>query len=81
MLSVMSTITVTMPDEDLAFLRDFAAASGTSAEALLGQQARRLREHLQRPLGPDVTAASGIINPEVAGREAHRDHLERKHAG
>ena len=76
----MSTITIPLPDEDFAFLREYSAAQGTSAEAFLARQARNLREHLQRPLQPDVVAASGIIPPEVTGEEQHREHLEKKHA-
>ena len=76
----MSTITVPLPDDDLAFLRDYSAAQGTSAEAFLARQARNLRKHLQRPLQPEVLRATGIIAPEVAGEEAHREHLEKKHA-
>jgi hypothetical protein len=76
----MSTITIPLPDEDFAFLRDFSAAQGTSAEAFLARQARNLREHLQRPPHPAVRQATGIIAPEVAGEEAHRDHLAKKHA-
>jgi len=76
----MSAITVLLPDDDLAFLRNFSAAQGTSAEAFLARQARNLREHLQRPLRPEVLRATGIISPEVAGEETHREHLERKHA-
>jgi hypothetical protein len=76
----MSTITVPLPDDDLAFLRDFSATQGTSAEAFLARQARNLRERLQRPLQPEVMRATGIISPGVAGEEAHREHLEKKHA-
>ena len=76
----MSTITIPLPDEDLSFLRAYSEAQGTSAEAFLARQARNLREHLQRPLQPDVAAATGIISPEIAGRETHRGHLEQKHA-
>ena len=79
-LQPMSTITVPLPDEDFAFLRNFSAAQGTSAEAFLARQARNLREHLQRPLRPEVLRATGIISPEVAGEAAHREHLEKKHA-
>ena len=77
----MSTITIPLPDEDLAFRRDFAEASGTSAEALLTRQARGLREQLQRPPHPDVATARGIIACDVDGREAHRAHLEKKRGG
>ena len=76
----MSTITIRLPDEDFAFLRSFSAAQGTSAEAFLARQARNLREHLQRPLPPEVLRASGIIPPEVTGEETYREHLEKKHA-
>ena len=76
----MSTITIPLADEDLSFLRAYSEAQGTSAEAFLARQARNLREHLQRPLQPDVMAVSGIISPEVAEEETHREHSERKHA-
>lgn len=76
----MSTITVSLPEEDLAFLRAYSEAQGTSVEDFLARQARNLREHLQRPLSPEVTAASGIIAPEIDGEAAYRKHLENKHA-
>lgn len=76
----MGTITIPLPDEDFAFLREYSAAQGISAEAFLARQARNLREHLQRPLQPEVLRATGIIAPEVAGEEAHRAHVEKKHA-
>ena len=75
----MSTITVPLPDEDLAFLRAYSKENGTSAEAFLARQARNLRLQLQAPLQPEVIAASGIIDPEVDGRAAYRAHLEAKH--
>ena len=68
-----------MPDEGLTFLRAYSAAQGISAEALLARQARNLRQHLQRPVHPEVAAATGIISPEVAGEDAHRGHLGQKH--
>ena len=75
----MSTITIPLPDEDLAFLRAYSEAQGISAEAFLAQQARNLRVQLQKPLQAEVAAASGIIAPEIDGREMHRAHLEEKH--
>ena len=76
----MSTLTIPLPDEDFAFLRAYSAAQGFSAEAFLARQARNLREHLQRPLQPDVVKATRIIPLEVAGKEMHREHLGKKHA-
>lgn len=76
----MSTLTIPMPDEDLAFLRAYSAAQGISAETLLARQARNLREHLQKAGHPDVVGASGILAPELDGEETHRTHLEEKHS-
>ena len=76
----MSTITIPLADEDLTFLRAYSEAQGTFAEAFLARQAHNLREHLQRPMQADVVAASGIVSPEVAAEEAHREHSEQKHA-
>ena len=78
--SLVSTLTIRLPDEDLSFLRAYSAALGTSPEAFLARQARNLREHFQTPLQPEVMAASGIIPPETDGLESHREHLDRKHA-
>ena len=78
-LCSMSTITVAMPEEDLAFLLSYSKAQGSSPEAYLAQQARNLREHLQRPIHADVKAASGIVPAGIDARAAHRAYLERKH--
>jgi hypothetical protein len=75
----MSTITISLADEDLAFLRAYSQKHGTSAEALLARQAQSLREHLQQPLHPDVSAALGVIVPSHDGEREHKDHLEKKH--
>jgi len=75
----MSTITVALPEEDLAFLRAYSAARGISAETLLARQARSLRTHLEAPIHPDVQAASGIIAAEIDGEAAYRERLEDKH--
>lgn len=75
----MSTITVPMPDEDLAFLRAYSEAHGLSPEAFLAQQARNLRAHLQSPLHADVVRATGIVEAEIDGPQAHRRHLAQRH--
>ena len=75
----MSTITIPLPDEDLAFLRAWSKTQGTSVEAFLAQQASNLRQHLQRPLQPLVVESSDILSREIVGEEKHREHLEIKH--
>ena len=75
----MSTLTVPLSDEDLTFLRAYTEENGTSAEEFLARQARNLREHLQKPMPPEVAAASGIILPAPDGKQTYREHLETKH--
>lgn len=75
----MSTLAITMPEEDLAFLRAWTAEQGTSAEEFLAQQARNLRRHLQRGLHPAVLHATGVISPQADGRTEHLEHQERRH--
>jgi len=76
----MSTITIPLPEEDLTFLRAYSNALGTSAEEFLARQARSLREYLQRPLQPEVLAASGIISPGTSAKDTHCEHLDKKHS-
>ena len=75
----MRTITVTLPDNDLAFLRRFSKAQGTSAEEILARQAHSLRRQLERPLRPKTVATSGIIARDVDASKDYPDHIERKH--
>lgn len=75
----MSTITITLADDDLAFLRRFSKAQGISAEEILARQARGLRRQLERPLPPATSAASGIFADDVEASKDYPDHIERKH--
>lgn len=45
----------------------------------LARQARSLRRQLEKPLPPEIVAASGIIVGEVDSKIEHLDHLDRKH--
>ncbi len=72
-------ITIPMPEEDLAFLRAYSDAQGTSSEAFLARHAHNLRRHLELPAEDPVKAATGIVSPSVGAREAHREQLDKKH--
>ncbi len=75
----MSTITVTLADDDLAFLRRFSKTQGTSAEEMIARQARNLRQKLEQPLPATIVSASGIFSEDEDPSRAYHDHLERKH--
>lgn len=75
----MSTITISLADEDLAFLRTLSKAQGTSAEELLASQARNLRRRMERDLPEAIVAVTGAISPGLDADKAWADHLEAKH--
>ena len=74
----MSTVTVSLADEDLAFLQRLSEAQGTSVGEFLARHARSLRRQLERPLPPEIVAASGIIASDVDSETEHMDHLPVK---
>jgi hypothetical protein len=75
----MSTITVSLAEDDLAFLQRFSEAQGTSAGEFLARQARNLRRQLEKPLPPEIVTASGIMAGDSDAKTEHLDHLQRKH--
>jgi uncharacterized protein involved in type VI secretion and phage assembly len=75
----MRTLTVTLADEDVAFLERLSADQGTSAEDFLAQQAHSLVKLLQRPLSPEVLNASGTLLPDIDAMATYRQHLELKY--
>ena len=75
----MRTVTVSLADEDFAFLKKFSESQGTSVGEFLARQARSLRKQLEKPLPPEIEAASGIIAEDVDSKAEYLDHMERKH--
>jgi hypothetical protein len=78
-LQVVSTITISLPDEDLAFLKRLSAAEGTSVGEFFARQARSVRKQLEQPLPPDIIAASGIIGADADSQNGYLKHAERKY--
>jgi hypothetical protein len=75
----MSTVTISLADEDLAFPQRLSEAQGTSVGEFLARHARSLRRQLEKPLPPEIVAASGIIAGDVDSETERLDHLQRKH--
>ena len=75
----MSTITLSLSDEDLAFLRTLSKAQGTSAEELLARQAHNLRRRMESDLPGGIAAATGIIATDVDSEKVVDEYLEDKH--
>ncbi len=76
----MSTLNVTLTDEDMEFLRAVAERSGASPEEFVARQASLMRERYLRPLHPDVKALSGIISYDGDARTDYLEHQMRKHS-
>lgn len=75
----MSSLTISLADDDFAFLKKFSAAQGISPSEFLASQARNLRRQLEQPLPPEIVAATGIILLEAEPTTDLLNHLERKH--
>ena len=75
----MSTVMVSLAEEDLAFLKKYSDAQGTSVGEFLARQARSLRKQLEKPLPPEIVSASGIINGAVDSKAEYLNHMEAKH--
>ena len=77
--SSMSTLSIPMPDADLAFLCAFAKEQGTSPEGFLAQHARNLRLNLQSTLHSDVLAASGTFTATSDPLSEFFNDMAKKH--
>lgn len=76
----MSTITISIADDDLAFLNVWAQEQGTTVEAFFSKEAANLRQHLGTPLHPLLVKASGVIKTaEAEGNDQHQEYLEAKY--
>ena len=75
----MSTITIPIADDDLAFLHSWTQEQGTTVEEFFSREANNLRRHLQAPLHPLLQLASGVIRGDNEGIGEHRQHLDEKY--
>lgn len=75
----MSTITIPIADDDLAFLHSWTQEQGTTVEEFFSREANNLRRHLQAPIHPLLQRASGMIRSDIEGIEDHQQHLDKKY--
>ena len=74
----MPLVTVTLPEEDLKFLRDFATRHGTSAEAVLADQAKGLRRLAQANAFGPLEKLTGLAEPGVRQVDGGEDVEARR---
>ena len=73
-------LTVRLPEENLAFLKEIAAANHVTVTEMIGRYLMRLRKQMESPIHPEVQRVTGLVPADVNAREVWRATLERKHS-
>lgn len=71
-------LTVQLPEDDAQVLTSYAKEHALSLDEFLARIARRLRAAPRAP-HPANLGFTGTIPAHIDAREAHREHLARKH--
>jgi len=73
-------LTVRLPQENLEFVKRYAAEHQLTVTDVLDRYLTRLREGAEgRRIRPEVEKISGLVPPEVDARALYHEHLLRKH--
>jgi len=73
-------LTVRLPQENLEFVKRYAAEHQLTVTDVLDRYLTRLREGAEgRRIHPEVEKISGLVPSEVDARALYHEHLLRKH--
>lgn len=73
-------LAVRLPDENLDYLKQYAAEHGMTVTEVLDRFLTRLREGAEgRPIHPEVEKISGLVPSDVDAREQYSEYLREKH--
>lgn len=73
-------LTVRLDEENLDFIKRYAAEHGLTVTEMLDRYLSRLREGaVASPIHPDIEAVSGLVPADVDAKALHREHLLDKH--
>lgn len=79
-MSTRTKLTVRLPDENLDYLKRYAAEHGLTVTEVLDRFLTRLREGAeQRRVHPEVEKISGLVPDDVDARALYHEHLLDKH--
>ena len=76
----MSTLTIPISDENLAFLQEWTKVNGMTPEGYVLAQVESLRRKPTRSIHPALIRATGVLKPDVDAREAYIDFMSKKHS-
>lgn len=80
MATTKRKLTVRLAEDNLDFVKRYAAEHGLTVTDVLDGYLTRLREGGEdRPLHPGVKAISGLIPADVDARALYHEHLLEKH--
>lgn len=75
-----SKLTVRLPEENLDFVKRYAAEHGQTVTEVLDRFLTRLREaSAPHEIDPEIERLSGLIPADVDGEALYRAHLADKH--
>jgi len=73
-------LTVRLPQENLEFVKRYAAEHQLTVTDVLDRYLTRLREGAEgRRIHPEVEKISGLVPSDVDARALYHEHLLRKH--
>ena len=72
-------LTVRLPADDIAFLKEYARHRGITVTEALHRYVYRLRELARADIHPEVSRFAGLVPSDVDAREAHAGRLAEKH--
>lgn len=79
-MATRTKLTVRLPEENVKFVKRYAAEHGLTVTSVLNRFLIRLRESSAgRGLHPDVERISGLVPPDVDAEALYHDHLLDKH--
>ena len=74
-----SKLTIRLPVQDVAFVKQYAKEHGVTVTEVIDRYLRRMRELESHTPSPALEAITGLSPAEVDARTEYRDYRSRKH--
>jgi hypothetical protein len=79
-MATRGKLTVRLPEENLGFLKRYAAEHGLTVTEVIDRYLTRLREGAgDHAIHPEVERISGLVPADVEARALYHEHLLSKH--
>ncbi|MGQ9425228.1 DUF6364 family protein [Gilvimarinus sp. F26214L] len=73
-------LTIRLPVQDVAFVKQYAKTHGLTVTEVIDRYLRRIRALESREPAPELDFISGILPPDVDLEEEYRRHQIEKHS-